>query len=175
VGAGTFKPVKSATIAGHSMHAEPFSVKKQVIQELIKATKIIATGTTSLRTLESLYWISLKLKLSPNTELMLDQWEAYDIDEQLPNIPAKESFEYLLQWMNENAVTELHCRTSLIIIPGYQFKVAHGLITNFHQPHSTLLLLIAAFIGDNWKKVYAHALQNNYRFLSYGDSSLLWR
>jgi S-adenosylmethionine:tRNA ribosyltransferase-isomerase len=175
VGAGTFKPVKSATIAGHSMHAEPFSVKKQVIQELIKATKIIATGTTSLRTLESLYWISLKLKLSPNAELMLDQWEAYAIDEQLPNIPAKESFEYLLQWMNEHAVTELHCRTSLIIIPGYQFKVAHGLITNFHQPHSTLLLLIAAFIGDNWKKVYAHALQNNYRFLSYGDSSLLWR
>lgn len=175
VGAGTFKPVKSATIAGHSMHAEPFSVKKQVIEELIKATKIIATGTTSLRTLESLYWISLKLKLSPNAELMLDQWEAYAIDEQLPNIPAKESFEYLLQWMNENAVTELHCRTSLIIIPGYQFKVAHGLITNFHQPHSTLLLLIAAFIGDNWKKVYAHALQNNYRFLSYGDSSLLWR
>jgi len=175
VGAGTFKPVKSATIAGHSMHAEPFSVKKQVIQELIKATKIIATGTTSLRTLESLYWISLKLKLSPNAELMLDQWEAYAIDEQLPNIPAKESFEYLLQWMNEHAVTDLHCRTSLIIIPGYQFKVAHGLITNFHQPHSTLLLLIAAFIGDNWKKVYAHALQNNYRFLSYGDSSLLWR
>lgn len=175
VGAGTFKPVKSATIAGHSMHAEPFSVKKQVIEELIKATKIIATGTTSLRTLESLYWISLKLKLSPNAELMLDQWEAYAIDEQLPNIPAKESFEYLLQWMNEHAVTELHCRTSLIIIPGYQFKVAHGLITNFHQPHSTLLLLIAAFIGDNWKKVYAHALQNNYRFLSYGDSSLLWR
>src|SRR6478672_3099149 len=175
VGAGTFKPVKSATIAGHSMHAEPFSVKKQVIEELIKATKIIATGTTSLRTLESLYWISLKLKLSPNAELMLDQWEAYAIDEQLPNIPAKESFEYLLQWMNEHAVTELHCRTSLIIIPGYQFKVAHGLITNFHQPHSTLLLLIAAFIGDNWKKVYSHALQNNYRFLSYGDSSLLWR
>lgn len=175
VGAGTFKPVKSATIAGHSMHAEPFSVKKQVIEELIKANKIIATGTTSLRTLESLYWISLKLKLSPNAELMLDQWEAYAIDEQLPNIPAKESFEYLLQWMNENAVTELHCRTSLIIIPGYQFKVAHGLITNFHQPHSTLLLLIAAFIGDNWKKVYSHALQNNYRFLSYGDSSLLWR
>jgi S-adenosylmethionine:tRNA ribosyltransferase-isomerase len=175
VGAGTFKPVKSATIAGHSMHAEPFSVKKHVIEELIKATKIIATGTTSLRTLESLYWISLKLKLSPNAELMLDQWEAYAIDEQLPNIPAKESFEYLLQWMNEHAVTELHCRTSLIIIPGYQFKVAHGLITNFHQPHSTLLLLIAAFIGDNWKKVYAHALQNNYRFLSYGDSSLLWR
>ncbi|SHF57566.1 S-adenosylmethionine:tRNA ribosyltransferase-isomerase [Flavisolibacter ginsengisoli] len=175
VGAGTFKPVKSATIAGHSMHAEPFSVKKQVIEELIKAAKIIATGTTSLRTLESLYWISLKLKLSPNAELMLDQWEAYAIDEQLPNIPAKESFEYLLQWMNEHAVTELHCRTSLIIIPGYQFKVAHGLITNFHQPHSTLLLLIAAFIGDNWKKVYSHALQNNYRFLSYGDSSLLWR
>lgn len=175
VGAGTFKPVKSETIAGHSMHAEPFSVKKHVIEKLVNASRIIATGTTSLRTLESLYWMSLKLKLSPAAELKLDQWEAYAIDEQLPNIPAKESFAYLLQWMDERALTEVHCQTSLIIIPGYQFKAAHGLITNFHQPHSTLLLLIAAFIGDNWKKVYNHALQNNYRFLSYGDSSLLWR
>jgi S-adenosylmethionine:tRNA ribosyltransferase-isomerase len=175
VGAGTFKPVKSATIAGHNMHAEPFSVKRQVIEKLVNATRIIATGTTSLRTLESLYWISLKLKISPSAELRLDQWEAYSIDEKLPNISTKASFEYLLQWMDEKALTELHCQTSLIIIPGYQFKVAHGLITNFHQPHSTLLLLIAAFIGDNWKEVYSHALQNNYRFLSYGDSSLLWR
>ena len=175
VGAGTFKPVKSETIAGHSMHAEPFSIKKQVLQKLIHSNRIIATGTTSLRTLESLYWIGLKLKLSPSAELKLDQWEAYSIEEQLTNISAKESFEYLLQWMNEKAINELHCQTSLIIIPGYQFKVAHALITNFHQPQSTLLLLIAAFIGNNWKKVYNHALENNYRFLSYGDSSLLWR
>lgn len=175
VGAGTFKPVKSETIAGHIMHAEPFSVKKQVIQKLVNSSRIIATGTTSLRTLESLYWLSLKLKLSSSSVLKLDQWEAYAIEEQLPNISAKESFEFLLEWMDEKGLNELHCQTSLIIIPGYQFRVAHGLITNFHQPQSTLLLLIAAFIGDNWKKVYSHALENNYRFLSYGDSSLLWR
>jgi S-adenosylmethionine:tRNA ribosyltransferase-isomerase len=175
VGAGTFKPVKSETIAGHNMHVEPFSIKKQVLENLLHSNCIIATGTTSLRTLESLYWIGLKLKLSPSAELKLDQWEAYSIAEQLTNISAKESFEYIVQCMNEKAINELHCQTSLIIIPGYQFKVAHGLITNFHQPQSTLLLLIAAFIGNNWKKVYTHALENNYRFLSYGDSSLLWR
>jgi S-adenosylmethionine:tRNA ribosyltransferase-isomerase len=167
--------VKSETIAGHNMHEEPFSIKKQVLVNLLHSNCVIATGTTSLRTLESLYWIGLKLKLSPSAELKLDQWEAYSIAEQLTNISAKESFEYIVQWMNEKAINELHCHTSLIIIPGYQFKVAHGLITNFHQPQSTLLLLIAAFIGNNWKKVYTHALENNYRFLSYGDSSLLWR
>ena len=175
VGAGTFKPVKSETIAGHSMHAEPFSVKKQLLEKLIHSSCIIATGTTSLRTLESLYWMGLKLQSNPSAALKLDQWEAYTLDEQMPEISAKESFSFLLQWMDDKAVDEIHCQTSLIIIPGYQFRVAQGLITNFHQPQSTLLLLIAAFIGDDWKKVYQHALQNNYRFLSYGDSSLLWR
>ena len=135
--------------------------------------KIIAVGTTSLRTIETLHWLGVKLLSGKmDDEWKLEQWEAYDLNKDLNY---KESFGAILEWMQQNSKTELHCRTSLLIAPGYQFNVPYGLITNFHQPQSTLLLLVAAFIGDDWKKVYQHALENNYRFLSYGDSSLLWR
>ena len=175
VGAGTFKPVKTETIAAHQMHSEPFAVKKELIERLITSEKIVAVGTTSLRTLESLYWLGLKIKQTATDEFELGQWEAYELDQQYGNVSYKESLQNLLSWMKTHDANEIHCKTSLIIVPGYQFKIPAGLITNFHQPQSTLLLLIAAFIGEDWKKVYQHALNNDYRFLSYGDSSLLWR
>jgi S-adenosylmethionine:tRNA ribosyltransferase-isomerase len=173
VGAGTFKPVKTETIAEHQMHGEPFTVKKELIKKLIASEKIVAVGTTSLRTLESLYWLGLKIKNTATDEFELGQWEAYELDQQYGDISYKESLQNLLSWMQMHDANELHCKTSLIIVPGYQFKIPIGLITNFHQPQSTLLLLIAAFIGEDWKKVYRHALDNDYRFLSYGDSSYL--
>jgi len=175
IGAGTFKPVKTETIAEHQMHSEPFTVTKELLQTVIDSTNIIAAGTTSLRTIESLYWLGLKLNASPETELELSQWEAYKLTEQYPIISYEECFQKLLVWMEIHSLEKIHCRTSLIIVPGYQFKVVSGLITNFHQPQSTLLLLVAAFIGEDWKNIYQHALDNGYRFLSYGDSSLLWR
>jgi S-adenosylmethionine:tRNA ribosyltransferase-isomerase len=107
-----------------------------------------------------------------NEKWALEQWEAYDLDS---SITYKESLQGIINWMNARSMNELHCRTSLLIVPGYEFKIPVGLITNFHQPQSTLLLLVAAFIGDDWKKVYAYAMDNGYRFLSYGDSSLLWK
>ncbi|HEX2607378.1 MAG TPA: S-adenosylmethionine:tRNA ribosyltransferase-isomerase [Flavisolibacter sp.] len=176
VGAGTFKPVKAETMEGHDMHSEPFSIKKQTLIELIDSENILAVGTTSLRTLESLHWIAIKVMHELADEgLILHQWECYELEKKYHHISYRQSFGGLLEWMNQQLIDEIHCRTSLIIVPGYSFKVPVGLITNFHQPQSTLLLLIAAFIGEDWKKVYAHALENQYRFLSYGDSSLLWR
>ncbi len=172
VGAGTFKPVKTATVAEHSMHAETFLVTNDFIQILLEADNIVAVGTTSLRTLESLYWIALKL-MAGSPDCTLEQWEAYEIEHQ--NRSYKDCLHFWLKYMEKRGIQEVQCKTSLLIIPGYKFRSAKGLITNFHQPKSTLLLLIAAFIGEDWKKVYAHALKNNYRFLSYGDSSLLWR
>ena len=174
VGAGTFKPVKSETIAEHHMHAEVFSVNVDTLQALIKAQTLVAVGTTSLRTLESLHWLGVKLLLNPTlAEFTLEQWEAYDLAPH--GYTYTQSMEALHQHLLQNGQTELWCRTSLLIVPGYTFQSAKALITNFHQPRSTLLLLVAAFIGDDWKKVYDHALLNNYRFLSYGDSSLLFR
>lgn len=173
VGAGTFKPVKTASIADHSMHSETFSVARSTLAAILKAKTIVAAGTTSLRTLESLHWMGVKLLTGKHTEgFQLSQWEAYDLDN---TITYQESIGALLQWMNENERETLDCRTALLVVPGYSFKIPSGIITNFHQPQSTLLLLIAAFIGEDWKKVYQYALENNFRFLSYGDSSLLWR
>jgi S-adenosylmethionine:tRNA ribosyltransferase-isomerase len=172
VGAGTFKPVKTETIEGHHMHAEKFSVSATTLQQLIDADTIVAVGTTSLRTLESLHWIGIKVKQG-NNDFTLDQWEAYDLAENKATY--KESLQALLDYLLKNGAAELQCETSLLIMPGYPFQSAKALVTNFHQPKSTLLLLVAAFIGEDWKKVYTHALENNYRFLSYGDSSLLWR
>lgn len=173
VGAGTFKPVKTASIADHQMHGEYFTVNKNVLEAIINAEKVIVVGTTSLRTIESVYWLGIKLlKGSIEKEWVLDQWEVYDLD---GSISYAESLTAIVDWMNKNETVELHCRTSLLIVPGYRFKIPLGLVTNFHQPQSTLLLLVAAFIGDDWKKVYQHAMENDYRFLSYGDSSLLWR
>jgi S-adenosylmethionine:tRNA ribosyltransferase-isomerase len=126
--------------------------------------------------LETIYWLGVKqLNGLIKNEWTLQQWEVYELEKSFSNISVEESLNALINWMEENHQTALHCETSLIIVPGYHFKIPDGLITNFHQPQSTLLLLVSAFIGEDWKKIYRHALDNNYRFLSYGDSSLLWR
>ena len=176
VGAGTFKPVKSETMQDHEMHAEYFTISKTTIQNLIDHLdkNIIAVGTTSLRTLESLYWLGLKLTTDDSRQTIeITQWEVYDHDEK--NITPKEALKNLLRWMDEKKTIHLTAKTQIIIAPGYQFKIVNGLVTNFHQPQSTLLLLVSAFIGNNWRKVYDFALENNFRFLSYGDGSLLWK
>ena len=176
VGAGTFKSVKTEVMKDHEMHAEYFTVSKTTIQNLIDHLdkNIIAVGTTSLRTLESLCWLGMKKSTDhrPGTT-EITQWEVYDSIGK--NISAKEALENLIAWMNEKKINSLIAKTQIIIAPGYQFKIVNGLITNFHQPLSTLLLLVATFIGKNWKDAYNYALENNYRFLSYGDGSLLWR
>jgi S-adenosylmethionine:tRNA ribosyltransferase-isomerase len=172
VGAGTFKPVQTPVIADHVMHAESFFITDELVKNLIEAPALIAVGTTSLRTLESLYWIAIKLR-NGREELSLSQWEAYEISDH--NLSFTNCMIGLHKYMLKTGKATLQCNTSLLIIPGYRFRSAEGLITNFHQPRSTLLLLIAAFVGDDWKKIYNHALEHNYRFLSYGDSSLLWK
>jgi len=176
VGAGTFKPVKSEIMEGHEMHAEFFSVSKDLIENIYSNLNkcIIAVGTTSLRTIESLYWLGVKIKLGIDIEpsLFLGQWEAYDLSKH--QISTKNAISSLLSWMSDKNIKYLFGNTQIIIAPGYEFKILRALVTNFHQPHSTLILLVAAAIGDEWKKVYDYALSNNFRFLSYGDGSLLW-
>jgi S-adenosylmethionine:tRNA ribosyltransferase-isomerase len=176
VGAGTFKPVKTETLEHHEMHSEFIDVSKGTVENIIRNLDniIIAVGTTSLRTIESLYWLGVKLSIADSRELAgLGQWDAYEMKDQ--NIPVKEALQSLLQWMKQNNTERLVTKTRIIIAPGYQFRIVNALITNFHQPQSTLLLLVAALIGDDWRKVYDYALQNNFRFLSYGDGCLLWR
>ena len=176
VGAGTFKPVKAEVMREHEMHAEHFTVSRSLIQNLIDHPdkNIIAVGTTSLRTLESLYWLGVKQStVNSSQSLEITQWEVYD--HVGINIPAKEALENLMKWMDERDLNNLTAKTQIIIAPGYQFKIVNSLVTNFHQPQSTLLFLVAAFIGNDWRKVYKYALENNFRFLSYGDGSLLWR
>jgi S-adenosylmethionine:tRNA ribosyltransferase-isomerase len=175
VGAGTFKPVKSETMAGHEMHAEFIDVSRTTLQQLLdQPDQIIAVGTTSLRTLESLYWLGVKAKYGLNTTggpLLITQWEPYELD---GKISTEEALLALLHWMKENQVERLLAKTQIIIAPGYAPKLVKALITNFHQPQSTLLLLVAALIGDGWREVYDYALRNDFRFLSYGDGCLLW-
>ena len=176
VGAGTFKPVKAETIAGHEMHREPFTINKETLIKLIEASNVITVGTTSLRTIESLYWLGIKeLNGLNHHSYELGQWEAYELATSYPGIDYRESIYALIQAMERQHADVLHCQTSLIIVPGYEFKIPVALITNFHQPQSTLLLLVSAFIGEDWKKVYQHALDHGYRFLSYGDRSLFRR
>ena len=173
VGAGTFKPVKTETIEQHVMHHELIDVKLSAIKDILFSLgPVIPVGTTSLRTLESLYWFGVQAHLGTLDDKLptLDQWTPY---QGLTEISLKESMKALIAYMKERNLNRFVAKTQLIIAPGYEFKVARGLITNFHQPKSTLLLIIAAMIGDNWKKMYDHALKNDYRFLSYGDSSLL--
>jgi S-adenosylmethionine:tRNA ribosyltransferase-isomerase len=176
VGAGTFLPVKTKNIMEHEMHHEHFLITADNLQLIIKNLgKIIPVGTTSVRTLESLYWLGFMIKekkLRIEDSLSLGQWDAYKFETALP---AKNSLETLLEAMRTNNIQVLQASTSIIIIPGYEFRVINGLITNFHQPKSTLLLLISAWIGEKWQSVYHYALENNFRFLSYGDSSLLLR
>ena len=175
VGAGTFLPVKSETMEAHAMHQEWVEVDAATIHALIDAKErpVIATGTTALRTLESLYWMGCKLLRNAFAEdLTISQWEPYDSD---AHFAASAALAALLEWMHNRKLTKLIGKTGILIAPGYKFRIARGLITNFHQPQSTLLLLVAAFVGDDWRRVYDYALQNDFRFLSYGDGSLLWR
>ncbi len=182
VGAGTFKPVKAATMAQHEMHAEFIDVSTAFIQQLLNSLQrpIVTVGTTSLRTVESLYWMGVKANalfatkpVAEITEqaLTIHQWDAYELPQHLSTADALTS---LLTWLNATGRQRLITKTQIIMAPGYTLRVAAGLVTNLHQPQSTLLLLVAAVIGDDWRKVYDFALQNNFRFLSYGDGCLLW-
>ncbi len=185
VGAGTFMPVKANTIDEHDMHAEFLEVDAALIQYLsenagLVNNPIIAVGTTSLRTIESLYWMGVKVALHElnyknsihSNDLHLGQWEAYELA--MHSMTIQESMQALLNWLATNKTNKLIAKTQLMVTPGYTFKICDALVTNFHQPKSTLLLIIAAITGDKWKAVYDHALQNQYRFLSYGDGSLFW-
>mgnify|MGYP001430149516 CR=1 FL=1 len=174
VGAGTFKPVKTENISEHDMHSESLYVELELLEEIaanIGTNRIIAVGTTSMRTIESLYWFGVQLIQGRHhvSEVNISQWEPYEND---PEDPVK-AFDAIIAYMKQNNLKYLYGRTNIIIVPGYDFKVFSGIITNFHQPQSTLLLLIAAFIGSDWKGLYEYALNNDFRFLSYGDSSIL--
>lgn len=177
VGAGTFKPVSSETIAEHTMHEEYFDISKKTIEDLLDNDKmIIAVGTTSLRTLESLYWIGVKQILDLNNEdeiLHLAQWENLTLQEKL-SVSKQDALKALLDMMANKNKHSITGTTGICITPGYHFKIAKGLITNFHQPQSTLLLIIAAIVGKKWKQIYEYALKHEFRFLSYGDGSLLF-
>lgn len=175
VGAGTFKPVKSETIEGHEMHTEFISVRRSSIERIQKNLgKIIAVGTTSVRTLESLYYIGVKLASHPDAtseELVVNQWMPYEAENN--RIPVAEALQHILDYLDRHQADKLVTATQIIIAPGYEFKIVRGIITNFHQPKSTLLLLISAFVKGNWRTIYDYALSQDFRFLSYGDSSLL--
>jgi S-adenosylmethionine:tRNA ribosyltransferase-isomerase len=173
VGAGTFKPVSAELLRDHQMHGEWFDVSREVLADLTRNAegRRIAVGTTSMRTLESLYWIGVKASLGQLGDVaLLGQWEAYELP---ADLTWQQSVTALLQWMDERQMHSLRGNTSLLIGPGYEFKGCDSLITNFHMPKSTLLVLVSALIGEQWRAVYDHALSHDYRFLSYGDSSLL--
>lgn len=176
VGAGTFIPVKSETMHGHNMHAEWIEVTIPVLKELLarREGNIVAVGTTSLRTLESLYWIGNKLLNGEHInfhEIAVTQWDAYETTRQHST---EDSLQAIVNYLETHQLERLITRTQILIAPGYQFRIIKGLVTNFHQPQSTLLLLVAAITGAEWREIYNYALRNDYRFLSYGDGSLLW-
>lgn len=174
VGAGTFKPVKSEVIGDHEMHTEFISVRRSAIDNIrTNLGRIIAVGTTSVRTLESLYYMGRTLVNNPDAtseELVVTQWTPYNDTEE---VTAHEALTALMDYLERNQTDTLLSATQIMIAPGYEFKIVKGIITNFHQPKSTLLLLISAFVNGNWKSIYNYALDNDFRFLSYGDSSLL--
>ena len=174
VGAGTFKPVKSEEIEGHEMHTEYISVNRRTIEKLIAhGGKTIAVGTTSVRTLESLYYIGVLIHQNPEAnqeELHVKQWMPY---EPHPMLTPVESLQGILSYLERHGMEALHTSTQIIIAPGYEYKIVKKIVTNFHQPQSTLLLLVSAFVKGDWKKIYDYALSHDFRFLSYGDSSLL--
>ena len=176
VGAGTFKPVKSEEIEDHEMHTEYICVRRETLEKLIAHdAKAIAVGTTSVRTLESLYYMGCRLAGNPDLserELHIDQWEPYE-ERAGEEIPPVEALKHLLDWLDRNHLPALHSSTQIIIAPGYEYKIVKMLVTNFHQPQSTLLLLVSAFVKGDWHKIYDYALAHDFRFLSYGDSSLL--
>ena len=193
VGAGTFKPVKAASMEAHEMHAEFIDVQKSFIEMLrdrflAGEQKVVAVGTTSLRTLESLYWMGAKIIAADKTvnsganktsnisieNISVVQWDPYELMPQNELPTTDVALEALCDWLTQNNVSRLIAKTQIIIAPGYQFKIIDGLITNFHQPQSTLLLLVAAISNGNWKPMYNYALENDFRFLSYGDGCLIW-
>ena len=176
VGAGTFKPVKSEEIQDHEMHTEYICVHRQTLEKLIRhEAKAIAVGTTSVRTLESLYYIGVKLEKTldlSEEELHVCQWEPYENAVAKPITPIK-AIENILAYLDKHGLSALHASTQIIIAPGYEYNIVKMLVTNFHQPQSTLLLLVSAFVHGDWRKIYDYALAHDFRFLSYGDSSLL--
>lgn len=178
VSAGTFKPVKSQIMQDHDMHAEWIDVGRPVIENMLHnlSNNIVAVGTTSLRTVESLYWMGVKSRdpeVNSQESIQLTQWEAYEPGKE--KISPGAALESLLEWMDKHKTERLVSKTQLLVAPGYDFKIISGLVTNFHQPQSTLLLLVAALIGADWRKVYSYAMENHFRFLSYGDGCLLWK
>lgn len=173
VGAGTFKPVQTNSIGTHVMHTEHIVVEASLLRNLLNnKNRLVAVGTTSVRTLESLYWLGVKLLSGQSIEQGVSQWDAYELEQ---DFSVSQSLNALLNHLESLGVDSLHNMTQIMIVPGYKFRLVDVLVTNFHQPHSTLLLLIGAFIGKDWKQVYDYALSNDFRFLSYGDSSLLFR
>lgn len=175
VGAGTFKPVKSEAMKDHIMHSECMNITLEFLENLLSkiGKPIIPVGTTSMRTLESIFWMGNKIINTPEISLenlKITQWEPYETEK--VHSPEK-SVSALMNWMKKHQQTEISVETEIIIAPGYSFKIAKGLVTNFHQPQSTLLLLVSALIGEKWREIYDYALENNFRFLSYGDGSLL--
>ncbi|MCF8276535.1 MAG: S-adenosylmethionine:tRNA ribosyltransferase-isomerase [Flavobacteriales bacterium] len=177
VGAGTFKPVKSDTMHGHEMHKERILVSVTTIEKMRAAAadnRIIAVGTTSLRTIESIYWFGVKLLAGHKMEAFsVGQWDPYELADE--TVEVSEALDAVLLWLRKNELNYLNGYTQVLIAPGYRIRMADALITNFHQPQSTLLLLVAALIGPDWRRVYDHALQHDFRFLSFGDSSILFR
>lgn len=177
VGAGTFKPVKSETIDGHDMHTEYICVHRESLEKLIRHdASAIAVGTTSVRTLESLYYIGCKLVHNPDlseSELHVNQWDPYDAVAMTEGVTPMDAIKAILAYLDANGLNALHTSTQIIIAPGYEYKIVKMLVTNFHQPQSTLLLLVSAFLHGDWRRVYDYALAHDFRFLSYGDSSLL--
>ena len=171
VSAGTFQPIKAKNAAEHTMHNEQIVIKRHNIENLLNNQLIIPVGTTSMRTIESIYWYGVKLLSDPDASFNIDQQYPYSIKTDLPT--KEESLSALIDCFDRHKLNEVTGQTSIYIVPGYRFRICKALITNFHQPGSTLILLVAAFIGSDWKKVYQSALDNNYRFLCYGDSSLL--
>lgn len=172
VGAGTFLPVKSTLVSEHTMHRESFVVSLDFLERLLcRKGKLIAVGTTSVRTLESLYYVGVKC-IETGVPSDVGQWEPYVREY---GYTVEESIEAIIKYLRDNSLKNLQIGTSIIIVPGYSFKLVEVLVTNFHQPQSTLLLLISAFVGGDWRRIYDFALSNDFRFLSYGDSSLLYR
>jgi S-adenosylmethionine:tRNA ribosyltransferase-isomerase len=177
VGAGTFKPVKAETMEAHEMHSEWIEVDLDALHQLIAHLErgIVAVGTTSLRTIESLYWIGVKLiehSVPDFGGIAVAQWDPYEIS---TTVTPAHALNAIIDYLLKNQLRKLITRTQILIAPGYEFRIIKGLVTNFHQPQSTLLLLVAALIGEDWRRVYDHAMRHDFRFLSYGDGSLLWR
>lgn len=177
VGAGTFKPVKSEEIEGHEMHTEYISVNRSTLEKLVAHEgKAIAVGTTSVRTLESLYHIGVTLLNNPDAteeDLHVKQWQPYEMTPETAATPAVDALRAIIAYLDRHHMETLHTSTQIIIAPGYEYRIVKAMVTNFHQPQSTLLLLVSAFLHGDWRKIYDYALAHDFRFLSYGDSSLL--